>query len=85
MDTLFPMLLRAEGGRCYLCPERLHDRACRRGGITKEHVVPRAKQGGVRRNILLAHRLCNLRKGDRMPHPCELIYLDAIYTNLGMP
>lgn len=65
----------AQGGRCYLCDTRF-----RRGILppTRDHVTPRARGGQCAANVLVACRPCNLTKGDRAPHPCELIYLAAV-------
>jgi hypothetical protein len=47
--------------------------------VTGDHVYPRSSKNGTERNKLLAHVECNVRKADRMPHPCELLYLEAAY------
>lgn len=70
-------IAKLQGGRCYLC-----------GGVmrtepTREHVTPRARGGRNARNILAAHQACNLRKADRAPYPCELIYLAAVNARLA--
>lgn len=47
---------------CYLCgqPARPDD------PMTGDHVIPRARDGGIAGNIRPAHRSCNLAKGKRM-------------------
>lgn len=65
--------LRNAAMRCFLCGFKMQR------GLTREHVWPKAAGGREAGNILLAHRLCNEAKEDRMPHPCELLYRDAIY------
>lgn len=72
-------LFKAQDGRCYLCPD-----AMRRRTATSDHVTPRIAGGRWAGNMLLAHRLCNQRKGERLPHPCEVIYLAAINARLGV-
>lgn len=51
-----------QGGRCFYCGEVMGAKA------TFDHVIPRA-YGGIDSpaNVVLAHRRCNLRKGDRLP------------------
>ncbi len=70
----------AQNGRCYLC--------CRRFGSalkdTVEHVKPRKAGGYNAGNVLLACWPCNQAKGSRQPRPCELIYLAAVNTMLGL-
>lgn len=68
------LLMRLQKGRCYLCSEPFQ--AAR--SETLEHVVPRAMGGRSHRNVLLAHGDCNQEKADRLPRPCERIYLAAI-------
>ena len=60
-------------GGCYLCgkPGRVK---------SVDHVKPLSKKGSDRiLNKLGTCTPCNKRKGDRLPHPCELIYRDAFY------
>ena len=45
--------------------------------LTRDHVTPKAMGGRFWWNKLLTHAACNNRKGDRPPHPCELLYLEA--------
>lgn len=63
----------------------------------REHVFPkspaakdlpvihrrRALMGGDARVIVLAHQGCNTAKGNRPPHPCEVIFLLAVNANLS--
>jgi hypothetical protein len=70
---------------CYLCAQAFAHRALEfHGGHpdapSRDHVFPRGRGGLAEANILLAHKRCNQRKGDRWPHPCEVIYLAAIYA-----
>lgn len=52
----------AQGGRCFLCGEPVGAAA------TFDHLIPLA-YGGIDApaNVVLAHRRCNQRKGDRLP------------------
>ncbi|HYD98564.1 MAG TPA: HNH endonuclease [Alphaproteobacteria bacterium] len=52
----------AQGGRCFYCAEPVGAKA------TFDHVIPQAFGGtDDPGNIVLAHRRCNQRKGDRLP------------------
>lgn len=65
---------RAQDGLCYLCGKPFTvNRA-----PTQDHVHPRARGGRNQHNILLACYPCNNGKGDRLPYPCELIFLRAV-------
>lgn len=74
---LIRRIAKLQGGRCYLCGQPM------RTEPTREHVVPKARGGRNARNILAAHQACNLRKADRAPYPCELLYLAAVNARLG--
>jgi hypothetical protein len=80
-----------QGHRCYLCGQPFVDdeafrflstRERRKLGPTEDHVMPKKHGGVIPWNILIAHQDCNSRRGDRMPHPCELIALAGV--NLGL-
>jgi len=90
----FPALYGAQLGDCFLCGVALGQIA----DCTREHVWPRHPTGrdmaafrerggrtGSVKNELLAHRPCNMRKGNRLPHPCEVIYLEAVNARLYGP
>ena len=56
-----------QGGRCFYCDEPVGTKA------TFDHVIPLAYGGADETaNIVLAHRRCNQRKGDRLPTPEEV-------------
>ncbi len=59
-----------DGPRCWLCGNDV-DPAAPRGSAqagSVDHVVPRAKGGGHEPdNLRLAHRICNSRRGSRLP------------------
>ncbi|MGQ9365717.1 HNH endonuclease [Azospirillum sp. ST 5-10] len=57
----------AQGGRCFYCGEPVGRQA------TFDHLIPQA-YGGVDSpgNVVLAHRRCNQKKGDRLPTPEEV-------------
>ncbi len=80
------LLLEAQGGRCGICGELIeHDPGLfmgMRAGPSRDHVIPKAKGGKDADNLVIAHYLCNCRKGDRTPTGCELIWLDA--ANAGL-
>ena len=72
-----------DGPRCWLCGNDVDPRApagSREAGSV-DHVVPRAKGGGNEDdNLRLAHRVCNSRRGSRLPEldwPEELAAVDA--------
>ena len=72
-------LYQLQGKRCYLCGGRFNLKAHRNPGWpTRDHVRPKVKGGLRLRNTLIAHAQCNEKKGARDPHPCELLYLEAI-------
>ena len=60
------------GGRCHLCGGRVPhpilelDRVDEDNAPTADHAKPRAEGGGCGKNLRLAHRWCNNRKG-RLP------------------
>lgn len=77
-------LLAVQGNRCAICGGhmRLHGSVTNHRRATLDHVRPRSLGGGKARNVLLAHRVCNIRKASRPPSPCELLLLEAV--NLHM-
>lgn len=51
--------------------------------LTIDEAVPRSKGGRrVFGNQIAMHRLCNLRKADRMPNGCERIWLEMVNAKL---
>lgn len=74
-------LWEAQGRRCPGCGGKIGD--VRPGAAmapTEDHVVPRSKGGsGERPNIVLMHAACNRRKGNRQPHPCELLFAEVAW------
>ena len=81
---------KAQRGRCYLCA-REWPGSDSGGGMakkrasfyergTKDHVRPRSGGNPGRANTLFVHFLCNQRKGNREPYPCELLYLESVHT-----
>ena len=61
-----------QGGRCFYCGEPAGAKA------TFDHLIPRAYGGADDpANIVLAHRRCNQRKGDRLPTTEEIERLVA--------
>lgn len=56
-----------QGGRCFYCDGTIG------AGATLDHLIPRAYGGADDpANVVLAHRRCNQRKGDRLPTGREL-------------
>jgi hypothetical protein len=75
---LYAGLLCAQDNKCYLCGKKFPPL----GEICEfvdqpsfDHVVPKSKKGYFYGNVVLSHRKCNVKKGNRRPYPCELIYL----------
>lgn len=60
-------LFRAQQGRCFHCLKSMARgpwRMNRADGWTREHVIPKAKGGNDRLNVVLAHRSCNIIRAD---------------------
>lgn len=74
-----PLFL-AQRGRCPYCPELLPLHTplhATRGhpGTNRDHIWPKRLRSPRRPNdIVLAHQDCNLIKGQRHPHPCEVLF-----------
>lgn len=70
-----------QGGRCFYCGEPVGAKA------TFDHLIPQA-YGGIDdpANVVLAHRRCNQRKGDRLPTIDELdrFFHDRCTSRLGV-
>src|ERR1700740_1497256 len=78
----------AQKGICYLCGTRMPSPrdewiSCKeRPSI--DHVVPKHPDEPkyacprIRKNGLVCHHKCNNSKGNRLPYPCELLFLDII-------
>lgn len=77
----YDTLMRCQDGRCYICDRVFRDE----NWTTFDHVVPRCEGGGDGDNILLAHNPCNSMKADRLPYPCERVYLEAIKLRMNKP
>lgn len=77
---------------CYLCVTKVpHPRARHIHHSEKaslDHVVPKRPINReqacihIRKNGLVSHHGCNTRKANRMPYPCELIFLEYINMKL---
>ena len=71
----------AQGGRCFHCGRPMGASA------TDDHLIPRAYGGqDVAGNVVLAHRRCNLLKGDRLPTPEEVerLVVQRRHSRLGV-
>lgn len=86
-------LWEAQGGICFLCGKQMPEPPINMASIpaalrlvSLDHVYPRARQRwrGNTGNMLLAHEQCNSRKDERMPYPCEVLFLTAINDRLGV-
>lgn len=73
------LILEMQAGRCYLCGHGFSQA----NPPTTDHVTPRARRGANVHNRLMACQGCNGAKGDRAPHPCELLYLTALNLMLA--
>lgn len=84
----------AQRGRCPYCPGILPVEAVAQGKKHKDkkkawarcswdHVFPRCRWGSTRKGYVVCHSGCNLRKGDRDPHPCEVFYRDVTNEIIG--
>jgi CRISPR/Cas system Type II protein with McrA/HNH and RuvC-like nuclease domain len=75
------LLIPAQQFRCPYCrkPLPLSD------SVTVDHVYPLSRQWwrATWGNLLAAHRVCNQRKSDRMPYPCEVLLLEAVNLRIG--
>lgn len=69
----------AQWSRCPYCGERLPIGRCpKTQKATWDHVHPKSKTGrGRQDNKVLAHSRCNTRKANRLPYPCEILFLEV--------
>lgn len=74
-SSLTNRVLRVQGRNCYLCGHHM-------AAPTREHVVPQSLGGRNAGNLLMACQPCNVRKGNRWPHPCEVLYAEAVHLRL---
>lgn len=62
-----------DAGICWLCERPVTFQA-----MTLDHVIPKSKGGGFfAANLRPAHRLCNLRRGNRLPWSQDELTTDA--------
>ncbi len=94
----------AQRGRCPYCPDVLMTESVGQGKFMKkadkrrqagkraswDHVFPRSRWGNHPGSKVVCHTACNLRKADRHPHPCEVLFrdvtveiVDGIYAELS--
>lgn len=75
-------LQRRQRRACYLCSLAFGENGRGRSpmGCTRDHVFPKHQGGTGNANILLAHKLCNERKANRWPRPCEVLFLASVYA-----
>lgn len=75
----------AQGKCCSLCGDKMvpaHRYDINRGW-SLDHVRPRSHGYTREGNVLLAHKSCNNRKGDRAPTGCEIVLLEAANARFG--
>jgi hypothetical protein len=78
-------LYRLQGGLCFHCRQPMLPTAAQRNdrGWTREHVVPRSEGGKNGRNLVLAHRTCNMKRGTLPLAPHELRIAEQLHD--GVP
>ena len=86
LDWRRNFLLYYQNSRCYLCGGMMTRRKRRHAKSlwrTTDHIMPRSR-GGMQRgdNIAMAHMKCNNIKGNRLPHPCEVLFGRAIWLRI---
>ena len=69
---------RMQNNRCPLCGGIFGS-----GPVTFEHVLPRARGGGNRGNLVVTHDRCNKIRADAMPSGCLLLWLDVVNARLA--
>lgn len=75
------LLRRMQGKICPICGATLEGASV----TTLDHVIPKSRGGPDRLgNLFAAHYPCNQEKGNRMPTGCELIWLLAVNSRLGV-
>ncbi|EWY36489.1 endonuclease [Skermanella stibiiresistens SB22] len=74
------LLAISQRGRCFYCGEVVGAKA------TVDHFIPQC-YGGIDdiANTVLAHRRCNIDKGDRLPTPDEIERLIEIRRHARLP
>lgn len=64
-------------GKCYLCMCDLDE-----NDMTKDHVFPKTLGYTITRNMMPAHKKCNLEKGDRLPTVEEIEFACNVYDSI---
>lgn len=83
--ALHGLLLRMQDYRCGICGGKMHRRAEWPLSCTTDHVIPKSRGGpDSLGNFVVAHGICNSRKGDRMPTGCEILFLLSVNNRLGI-
>ena len=59
-------LLLRQSGRCFYCQATLQFKFA-----TKDHLIPKSHEKGLRKNVVMSCRRCNEEKGNRLPTPEE--------------
>lgn len=84
--SLVDRLWDAQHGRCFHCDVPMLRGVVHGHGLlwSREHVLPRKWGGKKAGNIVLAHSLCNNKRGSAMPTPDEIEKAQAIYAALHL-
>lgn len=72
----------AQRKRCPYCGYNIPLASTEKNDITRstwDHVYPRSRWRSHRLSYVICHSACNTIKGDRHPHPCEVLFRD--FTN----
>ncbi len=84
---LMPFLHEAQGGICPGCGQPIYMDVYKNRpfGCTIDHCIPLSRNGAdLVGNLLAMHKRCNEHKGNRMPTGCEIIFLIAVNSRLGV-
>lgn len=74
----------AQRGLCFYCLRPMS--LSRNNGAvsyTKDHFIPKIKGGKTNGNIVLAHKVCNNRKGRRYPTVDERVRFSELYRRIA--
>jgi hypothetical protein len=84
---LLEKLYEAQGGNCFHCGKPVPprgDKDMSKKGWSRDHVYPRSTTRGLARNIVIAHRGCNNRRGDMPMSDADIQRVKALYGSLGL-
>lgn len=79
----------AQQGKCFYCNQIMAPisvRTERKAGWTADHFIPKAylrpRKLVLKFNKVLAHAICNERKGDRFPTQLEILKFKKLYEDI---